>query len=140
MSLKKISILALSLLFACVACGSKAPAPSGSPTSVASAADETPTAANPRTLIVGTWWTMVGSSRVTLKFGADGSLVAAAGGQSTSYTYRWLDDGTIVINDTTIENVVVAPDKLTITRGAEVSTYFPEAAPASPQANPTPPT
>jgi len=125
--MKKVSILALSLLVACVACSSKAPAPSGSPTAVAPSADETPTATNPRTLIIGTWWTMAGSSRVTLKFGADGTLVATVGAQVTPYTYRWLDDGTIVVNDTTIENVVVAPDKLTITRGAEVSTYFPEA-------------
>jgi hypothetical protein len=74
-------------------------------------------------LIVGTWWSMVGSQKITTQYNNDGTMVTTLAGQTTNGTYRWLDDGSIQMNGKSQAKIAISGDQLTMTIGSEVSTF-----------------
>lgn len=115
--MKRLTIFVLSLSLICVACAHK-----------------TPTAGGPQEAIVGTWWSMAGSQKISTEFRSDGTYTTTLGGQTTNGTYRWLDDTTIEMNGRQIK-IGILQDKLTMTIGSEVSSFQRETTTAAPQGN-----
>jgi|SRR2546425_3054883 len=90
-----------------------------------------PTAKRPQDLIIGKWWSMAGSQKVTLEFTKGGKYNTTVGGQTTKGTYKWLDDSTLELNKTQKVKVTVSQDKLTMTIGNETSKFEREKTAAS---------
>lgn len=107
--MKRFAILILSLSFLSVACAQK-----------------TPTASKVRELILGKWWSMVGSEKITIEFAKDGTYKNIFLGQTTNGTYKWLDDSTIELNGKDKWKVTVTADELKIVMGTETSNFLRE--------------
>ena len=81
------------------------------------------TAKRSEDLIIGKWWLMAGSQKVTLEFAKAGAYTTTVGGQTTKGTYKWLDDSTLELNKTQKMKVTVSRDELTMTIGNETSKF-----------------
>jgi hypothetical protein len=74
-------------------------------------------------LLIGRWWSMVGSEKVTLEFAKDGTSKTTLVGQTTNGTYKWVDDNTIELNGKQRAKVTVTQDELTMVIGNETSKF-----------------
>jgi len=74
-------------------------------------------------LLIGRWWSMVGTERVTLEFAKDGTSKTTLVGQTTNGTYKWVDDNTIGKQRA---KVTVTQDELTMVIGNETSKFLRE--------------
>src|SRR5260370_9042420 len=77
-------------------------------------------------LLIGRWWSMVGTERVTLEFAKDGTSKTTLVGQTTNGTYKWVDDNTIELNGKQRAKVTVTQDELTMVIGNETSKFLRE--------------
>jgi len=82
-------------------------------------------------LLIGSWWSMVGSEKVTLEFAKDGTSKTTLVGQTTNGTYKWVDDSTIELNGKQRAKVTVTQDELTMVIGNETSKFQREKTAAS---------
>src|SRR5712692_7645517 len=104
--MKKISILLIALCLLSAACTRKGSADNKS-----------------QELLIGSWWSMVGSEKVTLEFAKDGTSKTTLVGQTTNGTYKWLDDSTIELNGKQRAKVTVTQDELTMVIENETSKF-----------------
>ncbi|HLB90009.1 MAG TPA: hypothetical protein VJK29_20290, partial [Terriglobales bacterium] len=112
--MRKISILLIALSLLSVACTRKGSADNKS-----------------QELLIGRWWSMVGSEKVTLEFAKDGTSKTTLVGQTTNGTYKWVDDSTIELNGKQRAKVTVTQDELTMVIGNETSKFQREKTAAS---------
>ncbi len=77
-------------------------------------------------LLIGRWWSMAGSEKITLEFTKDGTSKTTIGGQTINGTYKWLDDNTIELNGKQRVKATVSQDELTMVIGNETSKFLRE--------------
>jgi major membrane immunogen (membrane-anchored lipoprotein) len=115
-----ISVLSLSVLF--VACSKR-----------------TANTGNMQEALVGRWWSMAGSQKITMEFAKDGTYKTVMGDQTTNSTYKWLDESTIELNKTQKVKVTVSQDELTMVLGNETSKFEREKSVVPPHEGLSPP-